>query len=486
MSGQTRRHGARTRRMDAFASALEIAAAVRAKEVSPLEVADLYLGRIDDLEPRLNTFAHRDPERVRQAAADATDAVTGAGDPSDLPPFHGVPLTVKDLNPVAGWPCTYGSRGGSTEPQPRSDPIVERFAAAGFIPLGMTNTPEFGTISYTESDAHGVTRNPWDTARTPGGSSGGSAAAVASGMAPIGHASDGGGSIRIPASCCGLVGHKPSRGRVPNELIELEGFTTDHVVTRTVADAAATLDVDAVVDPLVFFSAPQPPRPYGDLVREAPPRLRVAYTTAPAIDVPVDPACVAAVDDACRALEAAGHDVAEAALTLPDANAFLAAFTVVWNTGSVWSPIPRPDEMEPLNAALVEAGRGVDSIAFATSVRDTQRLTRTVLANFGRDFDVLVTPTMACLPPEVGSWRVGMDADPIAGLFNCTPMAAFTAVWNVCGLPATSVPTHHDAASGLPVGVQVVAPAWRDELCLQLAAQLEDALPWRDRRPPIT
>jgi amidase len=471
--------------VDAFASALEIAAAIKAGQVSPLEVADLFLARIDKLERDVNAFAHQDPERVRRAASEATDAVADAQDTAELPPFHGVPMPIKNLNQVAGWPCTYGSRGGSTRPQAHSDPLVERFVAAGFVLLGMTNTPEFGTISYTESDAHGITRNPWDLTRTPGGSSGGAAAAVAAGMAPIGHASDGGGSIRIPASCCGLVGHKPSRGRVPNEFIELEGFVVEHVVAGTVADSAATLDVGAAIDPLVFFSAPQPPKLYAELVRETPPRLRVGFTTTPAIELPVDPVCVAAVEEACRVLEVAGHDVFETRLTVPDTDTFMAAFTTVWNTGSVWSPIARPDEMEPLNAALAAAARGVDSLIFATSVRQTQRLARTVLANFGRDFDVLITPTMACLPPEVGSWRQGTDDDPVMGLINCTPMAAFTAIWNVCGLPATSVPTHHDAASGLPIGVQIVAPAWRDDLCLEVAAQLEQALPWRDRRPTI-
>jgi amidase len=472
--------------MDAFSSALDIAAAIKAKDVSPLEVTDAYLARIDKLEHDLNTFAHQDPERVRRAASEATETVARADDTAELPPFHGVPMPIKNLNPVAGWPCTYGSRGASTGPRANSDALVERFVAAGFVLLGMTNTPEFGTISYTESDAHGITRNPWDSTRTPGGSSGGSAAAAAAGMAPIGHANDGGGSIRIPASCCGLVGHKPSRGRVPNEFIELEGLVAEHVVARTVADSAATLDVGAVIDPLVFFSAPQPPEPYADLVRDAPPLLRVGYTTTPALDVPVDPACVAAVEEACRALQAAGHDVFEITLTVPDTDALMAAFMILWNTGSTWSPIERPEEMEPQNAALVAAARGVDSLTYAGAVRQTQQLARMVLANFGGDFDVLITPTMACLPPEVGSWRAGTDVDPMMGLINCTPMAAFTAIWNVCGLPATSVPTHHDASSGLPVGVQVVAPAWRDDLCLQVAAQLEDMLPWRDRRPAIS
>jgi amidase len=471
--------------MDPFTSARDIAALIRATEVSPLEVADVFLTRIEHLEGELNAFAYLDPDRVRRAASDATEAVASAGDTADLPPFHGVPMAIKDLHRVAGWPCTYGSRGASGDPQPQSDPLVERYVDAGFVPLGMTNTPEFGTISYTESEAHGVTRNPWDTSRTPGGSSGGSGAAVAAGMAPIASASDGGGSIRIPASCCGLVGHKPSRGRVPNEVIALEGFETSHVVARTVADAAAALDIGAVVDPLTFFSAPQPPKPYADLARESPPRLRVGYTTTAPLDLPVDAACVAAVEATCRELEAAGHHVVEGTFDVPDSDAFMAAFTTVWNTGPAWMPIDRPDQVEPLNAALTAAARAVDSFAFSTSVRETQRLVRRLLASFGRDFDVLVTPTMACLPPEVGSWREGMEADPMVGLINCTPMAVFTAIWNVCGLPATSVPVHHDAWSGLPVGVQVIAPAWRDDLCLQVAAELEQLFPWADRRPLI-
>jgi amidase len=471
--------------MDAFTSALEWAAAIRAKDVSPVEVADLYLGRIEQHAGELNCFAHQDPERVRAQAVAATERIATASDPADLPPFLGVPIPIKDLNPVAGWPCTYGSKGASIAPRAESDPIVDRFVDAGFVLLAMSNSPEFGTVSYTESDAHGITRNPWDPSRTPGGSSGGAAAAVAAGLAPIAHASDGGGSIRIPASCCGLVGHKPSRGRVPNEFIELEGFVAEHVVARTVADSAAVLDVLAVVDPLVFFSAPQPPRPYAHLAAEPPPRLRVGFTTTPPIDVPVDPVLAAAVAEVVEALAAAGHEVAEAKLEVPDTNAFMAAFTDVWNTGSAWSPIEDVEALEPLNALLRGLATGVDSLTYTSSVRATQRMARTILGNFGRDFDVLVTPTLACLPPEVGSWKVGMDTEPYMGLLNCVPMAAFTAVWNVCGLPATSVPTHHDAASGLPVGVQIVGPAWRDDLCLQVAAQLEQALPWSNRRPPV-
>jgi amidase len=470
--------------VDPFTSAVDLARAIRTKEISPVEVADLYLGRIEALDPTLNAFAHRADDDVRSAAKRAEEAV--ASTPADdLPPFVGVPIPIKDLNPVAGWPCTYGSNGARRTPREVSDPIVDRFVDAGFVLLGVTNSPEFGTISYTESDAHGITRNPWNTEHTPGGSSGGSAAAVASGMAPLGHANDGGGSIRIPASCTGLVGLKGGRGRVPNEFIEIEGFVCEGVVTRTVADTAAVYDVLDVVDPLVFFSAPRPPRPYRELATIEPPTLRVGFTTSAPLGLPVDPECVTAVTKTVSALEAAGHHVVEVALDVPEMGRFVERFITIWNTGSVWSPMDDWDAIEPLNAALRAAARTVDSLQFAEAVRATQRMSRAVIAPFGRDFDVLVTPTMAVQPPKVGTWREGMDADPSAGLLNCYPMAVFTSIFNVTGLPAISLPVYQ-AESGLPVGVQVVASPWREDLLLQLGTQLEQALPWHDRHPGLS
>jgi amidase len=469
--------------VDAFTPAVEIAAAIRSKQVSPVEVADLYLDRIEQLEPTLNAFSHRADDEVRGAAKRAADAVITM--PADeLPPFHGVPLPIKNLNPVEGWPCTYGSRGAPRAPRTESDPIVERFVQAGFVLLGMTNSPEFGTISYTESDAHGITHNPWNPEHTPGGSSGGAGAAVASGMAPIAHASDGGGSIRIPASCCGLVGLKAGRGRVPNEFIELEGFVSEGVLSHTVADTAALLDILGVVDPLVFFSAPQPPRPYAELAATTPGRLRVGFTTEAPLGMPVDPDCVAAVRTAAHALESLGHEISEVALDMPEADEFVASFIVIWNTGSAWSPIDDWEAIEPLNAALRAEARKIDSLAFAESVRSTQRLARPLIAPFGRDFDVLVTPTMAVQPPKVGSWRAGMDVDPQMGLLNCYPMGIFTSLFNVTGLPALSLPLHQSEL-GLPVGVQLVAGPWREDLLLQLGTQLEQALPWKDRHPSL-
>lgn len=472
--------------MDAFTPAVEVADAIRRKAVSPSEVADLYLARMETLDPQLNAFAHRADDEVRTAAAKATDVVAGVDDAAALPPFHGVPLPIKNLNKVAGWPCTYGSRGATRAPREHSDPLVERLVEAGFVLSGMTNSPEFGSISFTESEAHGITRNPWDPTRTPGGSSGGAAAAVASGMAPIAHASDGGGSIRIPSSCCGLVGMKAGRARVPNDLVEIEGFSTNGVVARTVADAAAAFDVLAVVDPYSWYAAPQPTEPWSVLAGRDPGRLRVGFTSVAPLDLPVDPACAAAVDKTVAALAALGHEVTETSLSLPGMDTFVASFITVWNTATAWSPVEDWDAVEPLNAALRQAARSVDSLAYVDAVRVMQTLAKSVIRPFVEDFDVVVTPTMACLPPEVGAWRAGADADPTAALLNCYPMAVFTSVFNVTGLPAISVPVHHDEPSGLPVGVQVVAGPWRDDLVFQVATQLEQALPWSTRRAPVS
>ena len=470
--------------MDPFTPATDLAGAVRRGEVSPVELAELYLGRIDKLDPELNAFCFRDDDRVLAWAREAETAAA-RGPAEELPPFHGVPLPIKDLNRLAGWPTTYGSRGASTARNTATDFVIERFVEAGFVPLGMTNSPEFGTVSFTESEAHGVTRNPWDPEHTPGGSSGGAGAAVASGMAPIAHASDGGGSIRIPASCNGLVGLKPSRNRVPNGVNELEGFATSGVVTRTVAETAAVLDVIGRPDPLGWYNAPPPSRPWAAAAGEEPGRLRIGFTTTPPVDVPMDESCIEAVRRAADALAGLGHDVDEVELSMPDADAFVEAFGIVWNVGSAGVPLEDWDAIEPLNAALRRAGRSTDSISYVEAVMRTQLLGRPLMANFVEGgVDVLVTPTMAVEPPRCGSVWEGCDVEPMLGLMNCFPMAVFTSVWNVTGLPALSLPLHQ-APSGLPVGVQFVAGPWREDVLLQLGSSLEQALPWKDRRPAL-
>jgi amidase len=473
--------------IDPFTPAVELAAAIRHKEVSPVEVADCYVRRMDELDPRLNAFCHRADDDVRKAAADAADAVARAASPDDLPPFHGVPLPVKDLVDVAGWPTTHGSAGADRTPAPASDPVVRRFVDAGFVLLGKTTTSEFGALPFTESEALGVSRNPWDPRRTPGGSSSGAGVAVAAGMAPLAHAQDGGGSIRIPASCNGLVGLKPTRGLVPHATVKVEGLATSGVLTRCVADTAAALDVLASHDPAAWWSPPARRESFTDaLAAEAPAGLRVGVLTdSPVAGIAVDPACTTAVDLTLRALEAAGHRIVDTRLPLPSTDELVGAFTTLWNVGGAGIPLADADRVEPHNRALRDAARSVDSWTYAEAVLRTQQLSRRVVEGFLAGFDLLVSPTMACLPPSIGAWRAGTEEDPSAAVRNSYPMGVFTSLFNVTGQPAISVPVHHDPATGLPVGVQIVAAPWREELLLQVAHVIERALPWAGRRPSI-
>lgn len=473
--------------IDPFTPAVELAAAIRRKEVSPVEVAECYLARMDELDPRLNAFCHRADHDVRKAASEAADAVVRAASAEDLPPFHGVPLPIKDLVDVAGWPTTHGSAGADRAPAAASDPIVRRFVDAGFVLLGKTTTSEFGTVSFTESEALGISRNPWDPDRTPGGSSSGAGVAVASGMAPLAHAADGGGSIRVPASCTGLVGLKPTRGRVTNATVDSEGLATHGVLTRSVADSAAALDVLARHDPAAWWSPPTPSRSFTDALTTAPPRgLRIGVLVDPPLDgLNVDPACAAAVDTTLRTLESVGHHLVDVPLPLPGTDELVTAFTTIWNVGGAGVALADPDRVEPHNRALREAARALDSWAYAEGVQRTQHLSRRIVEAFVSGYDLLVTPTMSCLPPPVGFWRTGAADDPMTPLLKSYPLAVFTSLFNVTGQPAISVPVHHDAATGLPVGVQLVAAPWREDLLLQVSRTLELAHPWIDRRPTV-
>jgi amidase len=472
--------------IDPFTPAVDLAEAVRCKDVSPVELVDVYLDRMDRLDGRLNAFCHRADDEVRKAASAAADAVVTAS-PGDLGPFHGVPLPIKDLVDVAGWPTTYGSAGASPAPATTSDRIVQRLVEAGFVLLGKTTTSEFGAISFTESDALGITRNPWDPDRTPGGSSGGAGAAVAAGMAPLAHAADGGGSIRVPASCNGLVGLKATRGRITNGTVEVEGLATHGVVARSVADTAAALDVLAHHDPAAWWSPPSRRAPFADTAAASPPtglRIGVLFDS-PVEAVSVDPACKAAVDTTLRTLESAGHRVVDTPIPIPPPHELIASFTTIWNVSAAGIPLADADAVEPHNRALRDAARDIDSWAYAQAVQQAQRLSRTIVEAFAARFDLVVTPTMACLPPPVGAWRDGVDENPLMAILNCYPLAMFTSLFSVTGLPAISVPIHHDDGTGLPVGIQIVATPWREDLLLQAARTLELAHPWADLRPDL-
>lgn len=474
--------------IDPFMSALELAAAIRRKEVSPLEVVDCYLERINELDPLLNAFCYRADNDVRTAASAATDAIVHRASVEDLPPFCGVPLPIKDLLDVAGWPTTHGSAGASQAPAAASDPVVQRLVDAGFLLLGKTTTSEFGAVPFTESEALGISRNPWDPDRTPGGSSSGAGVAVAAGMAPIAHGADGGASIRVPASCNGLVGLKATRGLITNSTVEVEGLSTNGVLTRSVADTAAALDVLARHDPAAWWSPPTSRTPFASAIAMIPPTgLRIGVLSDSPVDgISVDPACKAAVDATVRTLESVGHHIVDDVLPLPPAGELIAAFTTIWNLGGAGIALADPDRIESHNRALRDAAQAIDSWTYAESVKKAQHLSRHVVEGFIANFDLLVTPTMACLPPLIGAWRAGTDEVPLMALLNSYPMAVFTSLFNVTGQPAISVPVHQDDATGLPVGVQIVAAPWREDLLLQVARSLEVVHHWAGRRPAVS
>ncbi len=465
--------------MDLFTPATEVAAAIRRREVSPVEVLDECLAQVDRLDPSLNAIVWRHDEAAR---ADARRVAADVAAGNELPPFAGVPLPIKDLTPVAGWPTTYGSFGAPSSPRDDEALVVTALRRAGFVLAGRTNTPELGPIPVTENLRYGVTRNPWDPERSPGGSSGGAAAAVAAGMFPLAHGNDGGGSIRIPASCCGLVGLKASRGRVPAEVVGWLGATVEGVVTRTVADAAAVLDQLATPpDRLAWYHVPPPEASFATAPGADPGQLRIALLTRAPLDLPVHDGARDAVARAGAVLERLGHHVVPVDFELvpPDV---LGAFLHV--TGAGLGDFPDVDfsKVEPHNAASYQAARQVDSITLAQSITTLQRLARDVLWHWGRDFDVLVTPTCAIPPPPAGAVLAQVHADPANLPADVISLAAFTVPFNVTGQPAISLPVHE--AGGLPVGVQLIGGPYEEGLLLAVAAQVEEADPWRQRRPP--
>ena len=288
-------------------TALDLAAGLRSRELSAVELLDACLAAVDARNDELNAVIWRNDEDARAAAAEA-DRRLAAGEDA---PFLGVPLPIKDLTAVAGWPVTYGSRGGPSAPSEESELVVDALVRAGFVLCGRTNTPEFGVITATENSRYGISRNPWDPSRTPGGSSGGAAASVAGGMFPIAHANDGGGSIRIPASYCGLVGLKPSRGRVPRLSQGWLGAVVEGVVARSVADSAAVLDLISGPDPLAWYNAPAPTRPFAQETASLPAHLRVGLMAQAPLGIPTDPACIAGARATAALLEELGHSVEE-------------------------------------------------------------------------------------------------------------------------------------------------------------------------------
>ncbi|MCJ7795523.1 MAG: amidase [Thermoleophilia bacterium] len=484
-------------RLDAVA----LAGLVAEKKVAPLELLEAAIERVEARNGRINAVVHRFYDEARKVAAG----------PLPEGPFRGVPFLLKDLNAAyAGQPLTAGCRMLKDYVPAFDSEAVRRFKAAGLVTFGKTNTPELGIMGTTEPVLFGPTRNPWNVKHTSGGSSGGSAAAVAARMVPMAHGGDGGGSIRIPASACGLFGLKPTRGRVslaPSYGESWGGMVQEHVLTRSVRDSAAMLDVlsgNVAGDP---YWAPPVARPFKDEVGAPPGRLKVAFTRAPLFGNKTHPDCEAALDSALKLLAELGHEVIEARPDFSRDELVRAYFLVV--ASGVASDMATAMRLtgkkesgamfEPVTRALGLAGQKSSALAQVQAEQSMHRAGRSLAAFFGR-FDVMVTPTLAQPPIEVNAPalklmdRISLGillAIPIRPMINALldqmPAEALeptpnTQLFNQTGQPAMSVPLHWNSA-GLPIGVQVAGRFGDEATLLRLAAQLEQARPWADRVP---
>jgi len=482
---------------------LGLAELVRAKQVTPAELVEEVISRIEVHNPKINAVIYKMYDHARAASK------------GDLPdgPFKGVPFLLKDLQlTYTGAPTSSGNRLLKNIPMPQDSEIVGRFKAAGLIILGKTNTPEFGLVPYTEPDAFGPTRNPWDLNRTPGGSSGGSAAAVAARLVPMAHGSDGGGSIRIPASCCGVLGLKPSRGRVPTgpERGEIwRGFSIDHVLTRSVRDSAAMLDAIAGTDIGAPYAAPPQARPFLQEVNTEPGRLRIAFTSNPLMGHTVHDDCKKGLDATVRLLHQLGHEVIEATPKI-EAEAFAVAFLTII-AGETRADIewaaqlakhrPARVDFDVSTYAVSMIGQALSAADYAKAGRYLQTAGREI-GRFFEQYDVLLTPTLSRPPVPIGALQPSNREQTLIKLIGSLnanwllnalgvikPLAAqtfdfipYTPPFNVTGQPAISVPLYWNEA-GLPVGMQFAGRFGDEATLFRLTGQIERAQPWYDRAP---
>jgi len=463
---------------------LGLAGLVTTKQVTPGELVEAAIARVEKHNPALNAVVYSgfDDARVRAKGA--------------LPdgPFRGVPFLIKDLAmPVAGWPRTSGSRFARGVVDTEDGGLTARYRDAGVIPIGKTNTPEYGITGTTESAHLGPCRNPWNPGHIAGGSSGGSASAVAAGIVPMGHASDGLGSIRIPAACCGLVGMKVTRDRNPNLPDGYDytyGLVVDHVVTRTVRDSAAMLDATGYPEPFSPYAAPPKSGLYLDDVSKSPGKLRIAWSSETANGRPIDPEIQAALERTADLLRRLGHDVFERGLGI-DYRALYAArgpagaANFAAGMARLIDEIgrePEPDELEPLTWASLKSGRKVSGADALRSLQDMRMLNRATLAAFA-DIDVYLSPVLGTPVPEIG------HIDPV----NLEPREVnkrqgrafpFTPPFNFSGQPSLSLPLEMDA-KGLPIGMMFTAKYADEATLFRLAGQLEKEAPWNDRRPQV-
>jgi amidase len=481
---------------------LGLAELVRKGEVRSIDLVEECIARIEARNPKINAVIYKLYDAARLAAAEPQDG-----------PFAGVPFLLKDLMaPIAGVPMSVGNKVLAGIPADHDGEIVRRFRKAGLIVVGKTNTPEFGLAPVTEPDAFGPTRNPWDLSRTPGGSSGGSAAAVAARIAPMAHATDGGGSIRIPASCCGLVGLKPTRGRTPLGPITGEswrGLTVGHAVTRSVRDSAALLDATAGADVGAPYQILPPARPYLSEVSTPAGKLRIGYTTAPFLAKTIHDDCLEGLKATTALLKSLGHDVVE---TTPpfEAEPWLMAFMTII-AGETSADIAKAGKLagrklgfadfEPATYVTALLGRSWSASDYAGAANYLQTWSRR-MGDFFEGYDALLTPTLAAPPALIGALKptpaelallkiIGplqagwfMKASGLAKVLATKSLEfiPYTPLFNVTGQPAISLPLHWNAA-GVPIGMQFAARMGDEATLFRLAAQLEQAQPWFDRAP---
>lgn len=463
--------------------AMGLADLVRRKQVSATELLDAAIGRAEALNPRFNFLAQRHYDYGHAAIA------------KGLPqgPFSGVPWLLKDLNTyIAGLATENGSRFFRGYKPDVTSELVRRIEAAGFVIFGKTTVPELGLTGTTENKLTGDTRNPWNPAHITGGSSGGAAAAVAAGVLPAVHATDGGGSIRIPASCCGLFGLKPSRGRVPMGPPRTEGWgglSVHHAITRSVRDSAAILDATQGPEPGGRYAAPTPAESFLSQVGKAPGRLRIALMLNAPSGAPVDPDCIEATRRAARLCETLGHHVEEAAPKL-DVAAIGAASFVLVGASVAADMLDRakatgiaigPDVLEPITLGFVGYGQKTTGMDFARA-NNTLQTAAIIMAQFMARYDVILSPTLAAPPLELGRINLTPDVDFMAWGQRTAAFSPFTQIANMTGQPAMSVPLGM-AKNGLPVGVMFMGRYGDEATLFRLAGQLEKAAPWKDRRP---
>jgi amidase len=459
---------------------LEQAEAIRAKTVSPVELVEHYLARIERLNDSVGAFVTVTPELALDAARQAEQAVSDGV--SDLPRLHGVPTAIKDLNLTAGVPTQFGTSVWEPLDLGIDDFVVSKLKAVGLISLGKTNTPEFGLPCYTEPDVAPPARTPWDLERSAGGSSGGAAAATAAGLVPAAQGSDGGGSIRIPSSLCGLFGVKPARGRVSNAPIspEVSGLATNGPLARTVRDAAALLDAMTGPAPSDWLWAPPAATSFLDACDDEPAGLRIGRYATPVVgDAAPHPDCMAAYDAATQLLIDLGHTVVDHVPSFaPD---LVPAFEAVWALEFLSLPIEDAVEprLRPLTRWLRDRGRAVSGVQFHHAL-STLRLAARAEIEATQIYDAVLTPTVAQPPPLVGQLR--NDADPFADFEAQKRFTPYTAPYNMSGQPAVSIPLWWNDA-GLPIGIQLVGRPCDEVTLLRLSAQLEAAMPWAHRRP---